>query len=141
MRFLGGEKPVREIEKENDRMKLRSVLVMAGLAVGMAVSALAADVAGAWTATFNTQIGEQHYTYTFKVDGEKLTGTAKNDMGSSEITEGSIKGDDITFVENLNFNGDKIVITYTGKVSGDEIKFTRKVGDFGTEELTAKRVK
>jgi len=122
-------------------MKLRSVLVMAGLAVGMAVSALAADVAGAWTATFNTQIGEQHYTYTFKVDGEKLTGTAKNDMGSSEITEGSIKGDDITFVENLNFNGDKIVITYTGKVSGDEIKFTRKVGDFGTEELTAKRVK
>jgi hypothetical protein len=33
------------------------------------------------------------------------------------------------------------VITYTGKISGDEIKFTRKVGDFATEEITAKRVK
>jgi opacity protein-like surface antigen len=122
-------------------MKLRSVLAMAGLAVGMALPAWAADVAGQWTATFNTQIGEQHYTYTFKVDGEKLTGTAKNDMGTVEITDGTIKGDDIAFVENLDFNGNKIVITYTGKVSGDEIKFTRKVGDFATEELTATRVK
>jgi hypothetical protein len=31
-------------------------------------------------------------------------------------------------------------ITYTGKVAADEIKFTRKVGDFATEEFTAKRV-
>ena len=122
-------------------MKLRSAMVLTVLTAGLALSAWAADVTGQWTSTFSTQIGEQHYTYTFKVDGEKLTGTAKNDMGSSEIVDGTIKGDDISFVENLNFNGNKIVITYTGKVSGDEIKFTRKVGDFATEELTAKRVK
>ena len=122
-------------------MKLRSVLFMAVCTVGLALSAFAADVAGQWTATFNTQIGEQHYTYTFKVDGEKLTGTAKNDMGSTEIVDGKIKGDDISFVENLNFNGNQIVINYTGKIAGDEIKFTRKVGEFATEELVAKRAK
>jgi hypothetical protein len=120
---------------------LRSVLAVTILVAGMTLTAFAADVAGQWTATFNTQIGEQHYTYTFKVDGEKLTGTAKNDMGSSEIQNGTIKGDDVSFVENLDFNGNKIEITYTGKIAGDEIKFTRKVGDFATEELVAKRVK
>jgi hypothetical protein len=122
-------------------MKLRSILVMTTLVAGMTLAALAADVSGQWASTFTTQIGEQHYTYTFKVDGDKLTGTAKNDNGTTEITDGSIKGDDISFVENIDMMGNKIAITYTGKVSGDEIKFTRKVGDFATEELTAKRVK
>jgi len=41
----------------------------------------------------------------------------------------------------LDFQGNAIPIRYSGKVSGDEIKFTRKVGDFATEEFVAKRVK
>jgi hypothetical protein len=122
-------------------MKLKRVVVIAMLMAGLAASALAAAIDGQWAATFDTQIGEQHYTYTFKADGEKLTGTAKNDRGSTEITAGTIKGDDVSFTENLDFNGNPLVITYTGKISGDEIKFTRKVGDFATEEVVAKRVK
>jgi len=106
-----------------------------------AAGALAASIDGVWTATFNTQIGEQHYTYTFKADGEKLTGTAKNDFAETPIEEGVIKGNDISFTENLDFQGQKINIKYTGKVNGDEIKFTRQVGTFATEELVAKRKK
>ena len=34
-----------------------------------------------------------------------------------------------------------IPITYTGKIAADEIKFTRKVADYATEELVAKRSK
>ena len=101
----------------------------------------AADISGKWTASFDTQIGVQNYTYDFKVDGEKLTGTAKSQFGEGPIIEGSVKGDDITFVENLDFDGQQVRITYTGKIAGDEIKFTRKVGDFATEELVAKRAK
>jgi hypothetical protein len=123
-------------------MKLSSVFVIAILIAGLAVSASAAEkIDGQWAATFDTQIGEQHYIYTFKADGEKLTGTAKNDRGTTDITAGTVKGDDISFTENLDLNGNQIVITYTGKISGDEIKFTRKVGDFATEEITANRVK
>ena len=103
--------------------------------------ARAADFNGKWTAQFDTQIGQQNYTYDFHVDGAKLTGTAANDRGSTPITEGKIDGDTITFVEALSFNGMDIRIVYTGKIDGDTIKFTRKVGDFATEELTAKRVK
>ena len=103
--------------------------------------ALAANVDGTWTATFDTQICEQHYTYSFKADGEKLTGTAKNDWGERPIEDGTLKGDDITFTENVEFQGQKITIKYTGKLSGDEIKFTRQVGTFATEEIVAKRKK
>jgi hypothetical protein len=106
-----------------------------------AIGARAADFNGKWTAEFDTQIGAQKYTYDFHVDGATVTGTATNERGATAITEGKIDGDTITFVEALNFNGMDIKITYTGKINGDEIKFTRKVGDFATEELTAKRVK
>ncbi len=106
-----------------------------------AAIAYAATIDGTWTATFDTPIGEQHYTYTFKVDGEKLTGTAKNDRGETPIEEGVIKGNDINFTENLDFQGQKLSIKYTGKLNGDEIKFTRQVGDFGSEEFVAKRKK
>jgi hypothetical protein len=127
--------------KEVLSMKLRATLALSLLLLTLAASALAADISGQWTATFNTQVGEQHYVFTFKVDGEKLTGTAKSDNGTSEIQNGTVKGDDISFVENLDYQGQQLKITYTGKVSGDEIKFTRDVAGFAKEDLVAKRVK
>ena len=122
-------------------MKLRNLIASTVMIAGLAFPALAADIDGQWKATFDTQIGEQHYTYTLKADGEKLTGTAKNDNGSTDITGGTIKGNTVTFVENFEFNGNQIVITYTGTLSGDELKLHRKVGDFAEEDLVAKRVK
>lgn len=122
-------------------MRLRTLVPFAILLSSFAAPVLAADISGQWTATFNTQVGEQHYVYTFKVEGEKLTGTAKSDNGTSEIQNGTVKGDDVSFVENLNYQGQQLTITYTGKVSGDEIHFTRDVGGFGKEDLVAKRVR
>jgi hypothetical protein len=105
------------------------------------IGAKAADFSGKWYAEFDTQIGVQKYTYEFHVDGAKLTGTATNDRGSTPIAEGKIDGDNISFVEQINFNGNDLRIVYTGKIDGDQIKFTRQVGDFATEEIVAKRVK
>jgi hypothetical protein len=103
---------------------------------------LAADISGQWAASFDTQIGQQNYTYTFAVKDGTVTGKAKSANGESDIQEGKIEGDKLTFVENLTFQGMQIRIQYTGKVvSNDEIKFTRQVADFATEELVAKRVK
>jgi hypothetical protein len=106
-----------------------------------AAAAFAADVTGTWTASFDTQIGVQNYTYTFKVEDGKLTGVAKSQFAETKITEGSIKGDEITFVENLDFQGTPLRIVYKGKISGDEIKFNRQVGDVASEDFVAKRSK
>lgn len=117
--------------------------MLASILVGLccAVLVLAADANGKWTTTISTQIGELAYTYDFKIEGDKLTGKAKSQFGDIEITEGKVSGDVITFVENINFDGNAIRIEYSGKVAGDEIKFTRKVGEFATEEFVAKRAK
>jgi len=121
-------------------MSRNSFMVLV-LALVLAIPAVAADIAGKWTASFDTQIGVQNYTYTFKVDGAKLTGTAESQFGKTEITEGTVKGDEISFVENLDFQGNALKVTYTGKISGDEIKFSRNVADMVTEEFVAKRAK
>jgi hypothetical protein len=124
-------------------MKYRGFLVALILSVLVPFVALrAADITGKWTASFETQIGQQHYTYDFKVTGTQLTGKAKSDNGESELKDGKVDGDTVTFVENLDFQGMALKIEYTGKiVSNDEIKFTRKVADLATEELVAKRAK
>lgn len=125
---------------------MRRSMVALGLVLAFAGFARAADVSGTWTAEFDSQIGVQKYVYTFKVEGEKLTGEAVAErMGQKEsavaLKDGTVKGDQIAFTEPLNFQGQEVSITYTGTIAGDEIKFTRKVGDFATEELVAKRKK
>jgi hypothetical protein len=126
-------------------MRIPHVILTLALVLGSAVAALAADVSGTWTAEFDTQIGIQKYVYTFKVDGEKLTGEAVAERMGEKATvalqAGTVKGDQIAFTEPLDFQGQQVAITYTGTIVGDEIKFSRKVGDFATEELVAKRKK
>jgi hypothetical protein len=117
-----------------------ALFVVAALA--FAHAAVAADITGKWTASFDTQIGVQNYAYDFTVKDGTLTGKAKSENGETEIKDGKVDGDKVTFVEMLNFQGMEIRIAYTGKiVSADEIKFTRNVADFATEELVAKRAK
>ena len=103
---------------------------------------LAADITGKWTASFDTQIGQQDYTYDFVVKDATLTGKFKSNLAEGELLEGKVDGDKVTFVEILKFEGNEVRITYTGKiVSADEIQFTRQVADFATEQLVAKRAK
>lgn len=112
------------------------------MALVLAAFAFAADVTGTWTATFDTQVGVQEYTYVLKQEGTKLTGVAKSKFAQAEteIAEGAVNGDEISFVENLNFQGMPLRIVYKGKVSGDTIQFTRNVAEIADETATARRV-
>jgi len=124
--------------------KLKAVL-LACLICLCAAAVYAAGVDGKWKAEFDTQVGVQKYIFTFKAEGEKLTGKASfermEQKGEADLLEGKVSGSDISFVEKLSFDGNEIRIEYTGKINGDEINFTRKVGDFATEQFVAKRVK
>jgi opacity protein-like surface antigen len=118
------------------------LMAVALLVVGAMAAIAAADITGKWTSSFDTQIGKQDYTYDFVVKDSKLTGKMKSNLGESDVLDGKVDGDKVTFGEILKFEGMEVKITYTGTiVSADEIKFTRNVADFATEELVAKRVK
>ena len=105
----------------------------------------AADLTGLWKAEFDTQVGKQTYIYDLKTEGNKVTGKATGDINGQnkrtvDLQEGSLAGDTLTFVESFQFQGNDIRIRYTGKIVGDEIRFTRQVGDIATEQLVATRV-
>lgn len=105
-------------------------------------AAASPDVTGKWHASFDTQIGVQTYTYEFVVKNGILTGKISSTNGESELQNGKVEAGVVSFTEILTFMEMKIAIVYTGKIaSADEIKFTRVVGEFATEELVAKRVK
>ena len=121
---------------------MKTHITLLTLAVA-SLTAFAADITGTWKAEFDTQRGLQKYTFTLKQDGTTVTGKASVEMTDqkrdAEFKDGKVEGDTLTFVEPLKIQDNEINITYTGKISGNEIKFTRKVGDFGSTEATAKR--
>lgn len=108
------------------------------LALGT-VSALAADFNGKWTGDVTTPRGTQTLTFDFHVDGSTLTGKITTPRGDTDISNGKVDGDNISFDQVMNFNGNEFKITYTGKADGDTIKFTRAMGDRGSSEFTAKK--
>ena len=126
-------------------MKHRTLFLSACLVVLAAISvAWAADLNGKWVAQVPGQNGQtRETTFNFKVEGSKLTGTVSGRQGDNPISDGTIKGDDVSFTVVANFNGNEIKLLYKGKVSGDELKLTRTRagGDQPGQEVTAKRVK
>ena len=106
-------------------MKLKIFLTGTVLILAMAMTAAAADVAGKWIAEQESPMGTQQTTFTFTVNGGTLTGTVSGGRGGdSEISEGKVDGDDISFAVVRTMGENEMKTLYKGKVSGNEIKFT-----------------
>jgi hypothetical protein len=123
-------------------MRYRTLALAALVVVALVASVRAAELAGSWTAKFETQVGEQSYTFTFVSAGGQITGTAKSNLlGDTKLTDIKVDGDKVTFTENASFMEVPLTIAYTGNFAGnDEIKFTRVVADT-PETFVAKRSK
>ena len=103
----------------------------------------AAEITGPWHAEFEGPRGPQKIQFEFKTEGDKLTGKTISRFGENtretEIQEGKVEGDSLSFVQVMNFQGNEIRINYTGKVSDDGIAFTREVANRGKSEFKASR--
>jgi len=103
----------------------------------LAILAAAAEVSGKWRAEFTTPDGTQRVnTFTFQVDGDKVTGTVAGAQDETPIKDGNLTGDTISFTADRPFG----TFTYKGKVGADEIRFTVQFND-NSFEITAKRLK
>lgn len=123
----------------------RNFLLLAILTL-FALCAQAAGIDGQWTAQVPGRDGNiMDVTFTFKASGQQLTGNVENQYGVRDIADGKTSGEDLSFKVVIDAGGDEITFLYQGKISGDEIKFTRerKGGDFGPAkvEFAAKRKK
>jgi opacity protein-like surface antigen len=121
--------------------KQRMSLMVGALAVVLAAALQAADVTGKWVAQVPGRDGQtRETTFTFKAEGETLTGSVTGRQGDVPITDGKISGDDLSFTVVMNFQGNEVKMLYKGKVAGQEIKFTRqREGGDQTQEFVAKR--
>lgn len=112
-------------------MKYRATLLL----VLMAVTTFAADVTGKWKAAVKSPDGqEMEINMNLKQDGETLGGTLEGPMGEMKITEGSVKGDAISFT----IETDQFKVVHKGTVSKDEMKLKVEMGD-QSFDMTAKR--
>src|SRR5690349_25159440 len=106
---------------------LRSFIhLAAGLAVMAVLTANAQDkkleITGTWKSSFTNQDGQvRETTIKLKAEGDKLTGTVSGRQNETAIEEGKIKGEEVSFQVTREFNGNKVVTKYTGKLSGDTI--------------------
>jgi len=120
-------------------MKLRLALVSCALAV----AAFAAGVDGKWTYETQGRNGPQTGTITLKADGATLSGTVSGRGGDTEIADGKVDGNNISFSVTREMQGNKFTMRYSGTVSGDELKLKiERPSQNGptTVEVTAKRV-
>ena len=115
---------------------------IAGMLLLMAGLALAADVSGKWTGDVPGRGGDTTpATFTFKVAGDKLTGTMTAAQGELPLQEGKVSGNDISFSTTFDAGGNSIKILYKGTLSGDQLKMTRQRegGNGQAREFTLKR--
>ena len=117
-----------------------------------AVSAGAADISGNWIAQVSSPSGSPggDRIFTFKVAGDKVTGTIINQQTVNatfevpgqpkmtgklttqsgnpvEISDWKITGNDISFVTVSRMGQNEMKTTYKGTISGNEIKFTAEM--------------
>jgi hypothetical protein len=127
------------------------LLFVVTIALVLSFALMAADVSGKWTYEQPGRGGGpgRPVTITLKQDGAKLTGQVPgmgrggdNPPPPTEITDGKVDGNNVSFTVKREFNGNTMVQKFEGTVSGDEIKFkiTRDTQNGPqTSEVTAKR--
>ena len=96
------------------------------------------DVTGAWAFQIETPNGTGTPTFTFKQEGETLTGNYKGQLGEAPL-KGTVKGNDITFMLKVKFQDMDFDITYTGKVAGSSMSGKAVLGQLGEATWTAKK--
>ena len=93
------------------------------------MAAIIADLSGKWTGTIKTPDGnELKVTYNFKVDGDKLSGTAESPAGAVSIDSGKVAGDTFKFQVTVDGN----VYPHAGKLYKDSCGIDI---DFGGQKI------
>jgi hypothetical protein len=95
------------------------------------------DVTGSWSVTVETEAGSGNPSFTFKQDGEKLTGRYKGLLGEFDVT-GTVKGDKIEF--SFKATGQvEGAVNYAGTTDGKTMKGKVSLAGLGEGTFTGKK--
>lgn len=83
--------------------------------------AFSADIDGTWEGKMDMMDQTMAISFTFKAEGNVLTGFTPVGNQKLQIQDGKIDGNNISFSVVYNF-GEEVKADYTGVLSGDELK-------------------
>ena len=118
----------------------QSRLFLLAVVLSAFVSPLAAqsNAAGEWKVNFVVPTGTRFVNMFINQDKARLTGTVTSEDGEFPLS-GRVEGDQVTVVWSVPENGKLMEITMKGKLTGNVINGTAKIGDVGEGSLTARR--
>jgi hypothetical protein len=96
------------------------------------------NVAGEWKVNFVVPTGTRFVNMFINQDQTRLTGTVTSEDGEFPLS-GRVDGDQVTVVWSVPEDGKLMEITMKGKLTGNVINGTAKLGNVGEGSLTARR--
>ena len=96
------------------------------------------SAAGEWKVNFVVPTGTRFVNMFINQDKAKLTGTVTSEDGEFPLS-GRVEGDQVTVVWSVPEDGKMMEITMKGKLTGNVINGTAKLGNVGEGSLTARR--
>ena len=115
-----------------------ALVLAAALAGATAAAAAEPSAAGLWRVEFVTPLGQVGVNMTINQSGTRLTGQVTDEYGEWAI-DGRISGDQVTVAWSVPEDGKMLEITMKGKLEGNVITGTAKLGDVGEGPLSARR--
>ena len=117
---------------------LVTIVVSASLVARRPLQAQESSVAGVWRVEFVTPLGQVGVNMTINQSGARLTGHVTDEFGEYEIA-GRVADGQVTVIWSVPEDGKMLEITMKGKLEGNVITGTAKLGDVGEGPLSALR--
>ena len=95
------------------------------------------DISGTWNAKVESPMGNFELKMVVEQDGNDITGKLTSAMGTMEIDEGLISGEDISFTLSLSVAGQDMTLEVTCKVKDKRISGTMTMGSYGEGSFVA----
>ena len=121
---------------------MQRIPTLGGLLLVLATLLYSADATGKWKGAFEAPDGTHELTFDLKASGDTLTGAVNGLMaGASEVKDGKIQGDTVSFWAMTEYQGQPIKLVYKGQVLQNEIHFTMGLDDGSwSTDLVVKKV-
>ena len=117
-----------------------TVAAFVALALAIALPAVAGDVTGKWKITSKSPRGERVSEIVFAQDGEKLSVSSKDREGNDVKSDGSVKGEEITWTTKRQGPNGEMLIVYKGKIEAKAMSGSVEFGQMGSGEWKAEKI-
>ena len=96
------------------------------------------SVSGTYDCVTKTPMGDQKSKFTIDADGDSFTGQQAGAMGSMDVVDGKVDGNQLTWKMNMTVPM-PMTLDCDATIDGDTLTGNVKAGAFGTMPMTGTR--